>query len=148
MALKDGAVRFQDWSVHVIWEGECIHRVWFSDEEPSGEIPPLLSRYLLGEEVDLHALSVPGIIGDSLMARIYQEVRQVPYGSTETYGSIARLVGTTPRVVGWAMRQNRTPLVIPCHRIVAAGGPGGFTPDLSIKLALLAMEASRSCREV
>ena len=148
MALMEGVTRFQDWSVHVIWEEGCIHRVWFSDEEPSGEVPLLLSQYLHGEQVDLSSLSAPGIIGDSLKARIYRAVRQVPFGSTSTYGSIAHLVGTGPRVVGLSMKQNRTPLLIPCHRIVAASGPGGFTPALSIKLALLAMEKRLSCREV
>ncbi|ACL17006.1 methylated-DNA--[protein]-cysteine S-methyltransferase [Methanosphaerula palustris] len=148
MALKEGVDRFQDWSVHVVWEEGSVYRIWFSDEEPSGEIPPLLSRYLHGESVDLNPLSVPGTDGDSLNARIYRAVRQVPYGSTATYGSIAYSVGTGPRVVGQAMKQNRTPLLIPCHRIVAAHGPGGYTPDISIKLALLAMEQRLSCREV
>lgn len=148
MALKEGVARFLDWSVHVIWEEECVHRTWFSDEGPSGEIPPLLSRYLRGQPADLSSLSVPGTLGDSLNARIYRAVRQVPYGSTATYGAIAHHVGTGPRVVGQVMKQNRTPLLIPCHRIVAARGPGGYTPAISIKLALLVMEQHLPCREV
>ena len=94
------------------------------------------------------SLSVPGTLGDSLNARIYRAVRQVPYGLTATYGAIAHHVGTGPRVVGQVMKQNRTPLLIPCHRIVAARGPGGYTPVISIKLALLVMEQHRPCREV
>jgi methylated-DNA-[protein]-cysteine S-methyltransferase len=57
-----------------------------------------------------------------------------------TYGEIARLAGTGPRVVGQAMARNPTPLVIPCHRVVAAKGIGGFSPSIEIKEALLALE--------
>ena len=59
---------------------------------------------------------------------------------TATYGEIAARVGTSPRVVGQAMARNPTPLIIPCHRIVAVKGIGGFTPPLEIKRDLLAME--------
>jgi methylated-DNA-[protein]-cysteine S-methyltransferase len=72
--------------------------------------------------------------------RIYRAVRDVPYGKTATYGEIAVKVSTSPRVVGQAMARNPTPLVIPCHRIVAAHGIGGFSPSVEIKEALLAME--------
>jgi len=57
-----------------------------------------------------------------------------------TYGDIARRAGTSPRVVGQAMRRNMVPLVIPCHRVVSQSGIGGFTPDPAIKEDLLAME--------
>jgi methylated-DNA-[protein]-cysteine S-methyltransferase len=67
-------------------------------------------------------------------------VREIPYGSRATYGQIAATVGTSPRVVGRAMAQNPTPLVVPCHRVVAAHGLGGFSPAVEIKEHLLAME--------
>jgi methylated-DNA-[protein]-cysteine S-methyltransferase len=76
-----------------------------------------------------------------MYSRIYREVRTIPYGTTKTYGEIAKNVGTSPRVVGQAMARNPTPLIIPCHRIVAAHGIGGFSPDVEIKEALLEMEA-------
>jgi methylated-DNA-[protein]-cysteine S-methyltransferase len=75
-------------------------------------------------------------------SRIYRAVQEVEYGATETYGGIAAKVGTSPRVVGRAMAHNPTPLVIPCHRIVAVRGTGGFTPSVEIKEALLAMEST------
>ena len=78
--------------------------------------------------------------GETVSARIYRAVREVPYGSTATYGQIAAQVGTSPRAVGRAMAHNPTPLVVPCHRIVAANGIGGFTPHLEIKELLLALE--------
>ena len=75
-----------------------------------------------------------------MYSRIYWAVRNVTYGTTATYGEIAEKVSTSPRVVGQAMARNPTPLVIPCHRIVAAHGIGGFSPSVEIKEALLAME--------
>jgi methylated-DNA-[protein]-cysteine S-methyltransferase len=75
-----------------------------------------------------------------MYSRIYREVRNVPYGMTRTYGDIAEKVSTSPRVVGQAMARNPTPIIIPCHRIVAAHGIGGFSPSVEIKEALLAME--------
>ena len=68
------------------------------------------------------------------------QVREIPRGKTATYGEIARRVGTSPRVVGQAMARNPTPLVIPCHRVVAADGIGGFSPSVEIKEAPAAME--------
>jgi len=77
---------------------------------------------------------------DTVYGRIYRDVQQVPYGSMSTYGQVAERVGTSPRVVGQAMARNPTPLIIPCHRITAAHGIGGFSPSIEIKEALLAME--------
>ena len=67
-------------------------------------------------------------------------MQDVKYGTTATYSGIAAEIGTSPRVIGRAMAYNPTPLVIPCHRIVAVGGIGGFTPSVEIKESLLAME--------
>ena len=59
---------------------------------------------------------------------------------TATYGEIAARIGTSARAVGRAMARNPTPLVVPCHRVVAATGIGGFTPALEIKEYLLDLE--------
>jgi methylated-DNA-[protein]-cysteine S-methyltransferase len=93
--------------------------------------------------VDCSALDSFALHEDTIYSRIYREVRNVPYGATKTYGEIAEEAGTSPRVVGQAMARNPTPLVIPCHRIVAAQGIGGFSPSIEIKEALLAMEKKR-----
>jgi methylated-DNA-[protein]-cysteine S-methyltransferase len=90
--------------------------------------------------LDLSGLASIACEGDTPSARIYRAVREVPYGSTATYGQIASMVGTSPRAVGQAMARNPTPLVVPCHRIVAAHGIGGFSPALEIKQLLLGME--------
>ena len=103
-------------------------------------IPGLLRQYCSGQITSLLPLDSIAIHDDTVYGRIYRAVQQVPYGSTSTYGEIAEMVGTSPRVVGQAMARNPTPLVIPCHRILAAHDIGGFSPSIDIKEALLAME--------
>ena len=71
---------------------------------------------------------------------IYRHVAKIPYGELRTYKEIADAVGTGARVVGMAMKRNLTPLLIPCHRVVSSSGIGGFTPDISIKQDLIALE--------
>ncbi|KQC03286.1 MAG: cysteine methyltransferase [Methanoculleus sp. SDB] len=143
MALVEGACRFGLWWVHVAWSGSVIHRVRFAASDREGPVPEPLRRYLRGRGTDLSMLSTPATDDGAPYAAIYRAVRTVPYGSTATYGEIARAAGTHPRVVGMAMKRNPVPLVIPCHRIVAAGGIGGFSSGIALKEALLAMEREK-----
>lgn len=57
-----------------------------------------------------------------IFKRIYEEVKRIPKGQTVSYGEIARKVGTTPRVVGFALHQNPDPKNIPCHRVIFKDG--------------------------
>ncbi len=59
-------------------------------------------------------------------SRLRQVLLAIPRGQTRTYGSLARELGSSPRAVGQACRANPLPLLVPCHRVVAAGGEGGF----------------------
>jgi methylated-DNA-[protein]-cysteine S-methyltransferase len=141
MEVTGGSCRLGLWHVHVWHDGETIHRVRFAKTGIAGEVPEQIKKYCAGHPVDLTGLPTIAIQNDgSVYSRIYRAVREVPYGSTATYGEIAACVGTSPRAVGQAMARNPTPLVIPCHRIVAAKGIGGFSPDVEIKEILLAME--------
>ncbi|HUW85984.1 MAG TPA: methylated-DNA--[protein]-cysteine S-methyltransferase, partial [Methanoregula sp.] len=97
-------------------------------------------QYCAGHVVSLAGLYSIALHDETVYSRIYRAVQQVPYGSTSTYGEIADRVGTVPRVVGQALARNPTPLIVPCHRILAAHGIGGFSPSVEIKEALLAME--------
>jgi len=141
MAMSEGSCRFGLWFVHVHWSGAVIHRVRFATTAIMGPVPPLIQRYCAGQPVDLSPLVsiAPETMGE-IYARIYAAVRDIPYGTTATYGEIARRADTGPRVVGQAMARNPTPLVIPCHRVVGARGIGGFSPDIGIKESLIAME--------
>ncbi len=72
------------------------------------------------------------------------QVAQIPYGKTVTYGDIARRVGNPRayRAVGGAVGANPLPLIIPCHRVVAANGLGGFGAGLELKKKLLELEGA------
>jgi len=66
------------------------------------------------------------IEGSPLERGVWQAMCAIPRGRTRTYGEIARELGADPRAIGQACGDNRLPLVIPCHRVVAANGLGGF----------------------
>jgi len=71
---------------------------------------------------------------------------EVPYGETITYGELAELAGRpgAARAVGTAMSRNPVPFLVPCHRVVAAGGIGGYgggAQGVALKRALLDLEA-------
>lgn len=140
MEVIAGSCRLGLWFVHVHWIRGTVHRVRFSTTGIDGPVPPIIRQYCLGRPVDPVSLDSTALEAGGVHARVYHEVRKIPYGRTMTYGEIARLTGTAPRVVGQAMAHNPTPLVIPCHRVVAARGIGGFTPSPEIKELLLAME--------
>ncbi len=139
--MSEGVCRLGDWAVRVVTEDGLVTRVEFVDEEPCGTVPEPIAAYCRGEPADLSSLRPAPLEKPGKSAEIYREVCAVPYGSTTTYGTIARLVGTSARAVGQAMRRNPTPLVIPCHRVIGADGSiRGFTPSVAIKEYLLAME--------
>jgi methylated-DNA-[protein]-cysteine S-methyltransferase len=66
------------------------------------------------------------IEGTPLQKSVWQAMCAIPRGRTRTYGEIARALGAEARAVGQACGDNRLPIVIPCHRVVAADGIGGF----------------------
>ena len=140
MDVIGGSCRFGLWHIHVWWSGDVIHRVRFAKTGIGGTVPAPFLRYCAGKLVDFTSFTSIALEEDTPFARIYSAVQDVEYGATATYSGIAATVGTSPRVVGRAMAHNPTPLVIPCHRIVAVRGIGGFTPSVDIKEALLAME--------
>jgi methylated-DNA-[protein]-cysteine S-methyltransferase len=81
--------------------------------------------------------------------RVWEEMRKIPSGRTWTYGELAERVGSIARAVGTACGTNPVPIIIPCHRVIAAGGKlGGFmgsrdgTFELDIKRWLLAHEGA------
>lgn len=146
MEVMGGSCRLGLWHVHVWWSGTNVYQVRFAREGIDGPVPAPILKYCSGKMEDLNGLVAPACEGDLPSSRIYRAVREVPYGKTATYGQIAAIVGTSPRAVGRAMANNPTPLVIPCHRIVAAKGIGGFSPDIGIKELLLALEKKAVAR--
>jgi len=81
--------------------------------------------------------------GTDFNRKVWAQVARIPYGKTTTYGEIARAIDNpgASRAVGTANGRNPIPIVIPCHRVVAAGGRlGGFGGGLSLKRRLLDLE--------
>jgi methylated-DNA-[protein]-cysteine S-methyltransferase len=83
--------------------------------------------------------------GTPFRQRVWQAIYEIPSGRTRTYGELARSIGSAARAVGSACGDNRLPLVIPCHRVVASSGIGGFMhasggEPIAIKQWLLAHE--------
>jgi methylated-DNA-[protein]-cysteine S-methyltransferase len=66
------------------------------------------------------------IEGTAFQRRVWRALERIPRGETRTYGQVATALGSAARAVGQACGENRLPIVIPCHRVVAAGGIGGF----------------------
>ena len=64
--------------------------------------------------------------GTDFQARVWQALRHIPDGTTQSYGELAKLLHSAPRAVGQACGANRIPVIIPCHRVLAKNGLGGF----------------------
>lgn len=68
--------------------------------------------------------------GSPFQLRVWQALRDIPAGETRSYGDLARLLGSAARAVGQANGANPIPIIIPCHRVVAAGGAlGGYSGE-------------------
>lgn len=64
--------------------------------------------------------------GTPFQQRVWQAIAQIPLGQTRTYSELAKQIGSGPRAVANACGANQLPLVVPCHRVVAQNGIGGF----------------------
>ena len=105
----------------------------------------LLRKHLGGEAQDLSALPLDFSVLGPFQKAVYEAVRTLPPGRTATYGEIAARLGKpgASRAVGQALGRNPFLVVVPCHRVLAAGGaPGGFSAPggLAAKQRLLALE--------
>ncbi len=90
------------------------------------------------------------LIGTEFQVEVWNEVRRVPFGATRTYGDIAAALGNNDavRAVGAAQAANPLPIVVPCHRIVGAGGKlTGYAGGLATKKWLLEHEATTPRRD-
>ena len=102
--------------------------------EPSSEIGAVIdkaTRYFAGEHVDFSAVPLDLGPQEPFSAEVYAYVRGLGWGETTTYGAVAKALNAGPeaaRAVGQAMARNPIPLIVPCHRVTAAGGKvGGFS---------------------
>jgi methylated-DNA-[protein]-cysteine S-methyltransferase len=96
-----------------------------------GSVPEaarLVSRYFAGIRVSFEGVPIDLEWCSSFQRRIAGALRMVPFGETVTYGELAALAGhpNAQRAAGTFCAGNRLPLVLPCHRVVAAGGIGSY----------------------
>ncbi len=103
---------------------------------------------LRGEPRDLTGIAIDSSRTPDFNAKVYAITRQVPPGKTITYGEIAAKLGDNllARDVGVALGENPCPIVMPCHRVLAANGkPGGFSAAGGVvtKLKLLSIEGAQ-----
>ena len=130
----------------------------FPQAQEAGPPPPVqeaikgIVALLNGEKRDLRAVAIDDSETPEFNARVYKIVRQIPPGETLTYGEVAERLGdkTLARAVGQAMGQNPCPVVMPCHRVMAASDRsgakiGGFSAPGGVvtKLKLLTIEGAQ-----
>ncbi len=119
---------------------------WRDDGHPVlAEARRQLQAYFRGRlrEFDL----LPDVRGTPFQKRVWRALQEIPYGETRSYKEIALRIGApnATRAVGGANRQNPIPIVVPCHRVIAADGRlGGYGGGLEVKRMLLSLEA-RNC---
>ena len=105
-----------------------------------------LDRYFAGEKPQPDELPLRPV-GSEFRQAVWDELRRIPYGHTVTYGQIARAVEARTgrracaQAVGGAVGHNPLGIIVPCHRVVGAGGAlTGFAGGLDVKAALLGLE--------
>jgi methylated-DNA-[protein]-cysteine S-methyltransferase len=111
-----------------------------------------IQRLLRGERPDLREAVLDLSGTPDFDARVYELARAIPPGETRTYGEIATALGDRllAREVGQALGRNPWPIVVPCHRVTAAGGKlGGFSAPggRTTKLRLLAIEGAEAAAQ-
>jgi len=111
------------------------------------DVPPVLKEtatqleeYFAGERSEFELPME--LDGTDFQRQVWTELSRIPYGETISYGELARRVGRPngSRAVGQANGRNPIPIIIPCHRVLASNGIGGYGGGLKVKRALLAVE--------
>jgi methylated-DNA-[protein]-cysteine S-methyltransferase len=133
-------------------DGDVLIGIWLPNERrhvrnDADDVPPVLKEtasqldeYFAGERTDF---DVPmELDGTDFQREVWSELTRIPYGETISYGELARRVGrpSAPRAVGQANGRNPIPVIVPCHRVLASNGIGGYGGGLKVKRQLLAVE--------
>ena len=140
-----------DGAVSARWDDEAGFAGSQRDPDLLPELAAKLERYFGGETVDFDDVPTPD--GPAFHRRCWAVCRKIPRGETRSYGQLAVMAGSGPgasRAAGQAMRRNPLAVIVPCHRIIAAGGrlygySGSVDPagrELAIKRSLLDLERS------
>lgn len=123
------------------------HGLGDDGESARHEAPALLAArrwldaYFAGERPDVTDVPLAPR-GTAFQSRVWDVLRDVPYGETRTYGEIAAGLGSSARAVGAAVGRNPVSVIVPCHRVLGADGSlVGYAGGLERKRALLELEA-------
>lgn len=142
LVASDGAL------VAILWEKEKLGRVRLDEMEVSDKHPILirtenqLKEYFTGKRKVFDLPLAP--IGTSFQQMVWNELRQIPFGETRSYGELATKMGSpkASRAVGAANGKNPISIVVPCHRVIGKNGKlTGFAGGLGTKEILLKLEA-------
>jgi O-6-methylguanine DNA methyltransferase len=137
------------WGVGEIWRSDGVlveHDFRFGQESQETGSDPLVDRFrafLAGESVAFDDVEIDLGWATPLQRAIAETLRAVPHGEVVSYGELSALAGRpgAPRAAGAFCAANRFAFVVPCHRVVAAHGIGGYgDAGLEIKRRLLALE--------
>ena len=109
-------------------------------EKKTNDITLELERYFQGEVIDFSpAFDISCL--SPFEQKVLEETRKIKYGKTITYSELAEKIGSRAiRAVGNALGKNPVPIIIPCHRVVAKKGIGGYSEGIDIKTMLLELE--------
>jgi methylated-DNA-[protein]-cysteine S-methyltransferase len=127
----------------VYFEGHAPDAAWREDDEMLREAREQLSAYFAGTLTEFTLPLAPS--GTPFQMRVWEELNAIPFGTTISYGEQARRLDrpSASRAVGSANGRNPIPVVVPCHRVVGAGGGlTGFGGGLDRKKWLLEHEAA------
>lgn len=132
-------------------ENGALTRISWGDGATAGDSTPLLDEaarqlaaYFAGTLTEFTLPLAPAVSPAQL--RFLDALRAIPHGMTRTYGDLARDLGISAQAAGQACGANPIPIVIPCHRVLAADGLGGFSAPggIETKVALLRHEGAAS----
>jgi len=112
------------------------------DRSAFGDLPERLARYFAGERVDFDDIEIDVSAQPPFLAAVQVAARSIPYGNVTTYRDLARTAGNAKaaRAAGSAMARNQLPIIVPCHRVLASNGLGGFALGMEWKRQLLRLE--------
>lgn len=112
------------------------------DRSAFGDLPDRLRRYFAGERVHFDDVEIDLSAQSPFIAAVQRAARRIPYGEVRTYRDLAQAAGNAgaARAAGSAMARNRLLIIVPCHRVVASNGLGGFGQGMEWKRQLLRLE--------
>ena len=170
MAIHTSAVELSFGKVHLACteSGLCLTvlgserargqlQAWMDRHEPDAQVvettaglEEVIAQLEAYDAGSLREFDLPlDLRGTPFQLRVWEELQRIPHGEVRTYGELATSLGQpgASRAVGGANGRNPIPLIVPCHRVVASDGLGGFTGGLEWKERLLAHEKNAMDRE-